>query len=142
MNKENVWRDERILFSQMNWDELLFINPMIEYWGQDTEQVRFVRHLLDRLRQKHITKEEVLNTITNGKYIELHIVNDSARVLIREQLPNRAKDVCVVLDIVTGTVVTAYLNDSNDHHKTLREELYDSNLDVIDILVECIEGRR
>ena len=44
----------------------------------------------------------------------------------------------MVLDIVRGVVITVYINASSDHHDTLREELYNKELDVHTIIEKCI----
>ena len=43
---------------------------------------------------------------------------------------------------VIGQVVSVYINASNDNHDTLREELYNKDLDVQKRLEQCIKNSR
>ena len=50
----------------------------------------------------------------------------------------------MVIDVLTGTIVTAYTNHSNDEHDTLHTEIYDEDLDIGLIMSELYykKGRR
>ena len=137
MEKEH-WRDERILFSQMSLAEVFYIynNHILKMRKQD---FKFKKHSMDRVKQKHITKREVIQATMNGKPIEFHIVDNSPRVLFRWQRPNQTWDICAVVDILTGEVITAFLNHTNDKHSTLHEEIYNTELDVISVMKGLIE---
>ena len=69
-------------------------------------------------------------------------MNNSPRLLFRKQRGNQAIDICVVMDLISGKVITAYTNSSNDTHKTLHEEIYNDDLDVITVIQECIKRRK
>ena len=140
--KRKPWRDERILFDRMRDEEQGYILEILNHWEDSPESITFIEHSMDRLYQKWIFEDEVIDTIKHGAIIELHIVNNSPRLLFRKQRNNQAKDICVVMDILSGKVVTAFTNDSNDNHSTLREELYNDDLDVITIVQECIKRRK
>lgn len=140
--KQKPWRDERILFDRMRDEEQDYILLLLQRFAKFPDRISFIDHSMDRLYQKYIFEDEVIETIQKGDIIELHIVNNSPRLLIRKSRTNQAKDICVVLDILSGKVITAYTNDSNDNHSTLREELYNDELDVITIVKECQSKRR
>ena len=128
--------ESRKLFSQMNFEEIYLMWDLVNDWGTRTNDIKFAKHSMDRVRQKHITKSEVLDTVASGKCIEFHIKGESPRVLLRKQRWNQTYDICVVIDILTGTVVTAYTNHTNDEHDTLHTEIYDEDLDVNSIMRE------
>jgi hypothetical protein len=81
--------------------------------------------------------DDVANTIERGHIIEAHIIDYSFRVLLRLHKEGTNKDVCVVVELVDNVIVTTFTNQSADTHKTLREELYDKDLDVVELLSEC-----
>ena len=58
------------------------------------------------------------------------------------QRHNKAEDLIVVFNPVIGQVVSVYINASNDNHDTLREELYNKDLDVQKRLEQCIKNSR
>ena len=137
MGKEH-FRDERILFTQMSLAEALYI------YTNHINNIRkakltFQDHSRDRLKQKDITDREIIRTVRKGVPIELHIVDNSPRVLFRLQRPNQTVDICVVVDILDGTIVTAFTNHTNDKHSTLHEEIYNPELDVIATMKGLIE---
>ena len=137
MGKEH-FRDERILFTQMSLAEALYI------YTNHINSIRkakltFQDHSRDRLKQKDINDREIIRTVRKGVPIEFHIVDNSPRVLFRLQRPNQTVDICVVVDILDGTIVTAFTNHTNDKHSTLREEIYNPELDVIATMKGLIE---
>lgn len=140
--KQKPWRDERILFDRMRDEEQDYILLLLQRFTKFPDRISFIDHSMDRLYQKYIFEDEVIDTIKHGAIIELHIVNNSPRLLFRKHRTNQAKDICVVMDVLSGKVITAYTNDSNDNHSTLREELYNDELDVITIVKECQSKRR
>ena len=136
--------ESRKLFSQMSLEEVYLMWDLVNDWGTRTNDIQFAKHSMDRVRQKHITKSEILETVASGKCIEFHIKGDSPRVLLRKQRWNQSYDICCVLDVLTGTIVTAYTNHSNDEHDTLHTEIYDEDLDIGLIMSELYykKGRR
>ena len=136
--------ESRKLFSQMSLEEIYLMWDLVNDWGTRINDIQFAKHSMDRVRQKNITKSEVLETVASGRCIEFHIKGDSPRVLLRKQRWNQTYDICVVIDILTGTVVTAYTNHTNDSHDTLHTEIYDEDLDVSSIMsrLQYVKGRR
>ena len=136
--KRESFRDERILFSQMSLAEVLYIHSTHLNKVRDM-RLTFKEHSMDRIKQKYIGKKEVIQAVKYGKPIEFHIVDNSPRVLFRWQRPNQTWDICVVVDILTGVIITAFTNHTNDTHETLHEEIYNVELDVIGIMKGLIE---
>ena len=103
---------------------------------------RFKEHCKDRVKQRHISYDEILDTLQHGKLIEVHFLGNRCTVLLRKQRHNKAEDLIVVFNPVIGQVVSVYINASNDNHDTLREELYNKDLDVQKRLEQCIKNSR
>lgn len=134
----NEIRDERILFKHMSKHDYSVLSGVMRYWARNTHRMKPANnHVVDRIRQKHITMDEVLLAVAQGEYIEFHVYGNRPRVLVRHKRQNQSNDVCVVFDVKTGRIITAYTNDSSDNHKTLREELYNMELNVLTTLKEC-----
>lgn len=130
--------DERILWEDIRGEAVNTILGLVECWSLMPYEIEFAKHCFHRCKQRFVQKEEVYNTIANGRIIEFHVKRGSSRVLLRKQRTNRLEDICVVFDIVRGRVITVYINASNDHHDTLREEIYSKELDVHTIIEKCI----
>ena len=81
--------ESRKLFSQMSLEEVYLMWDLVNDWGTRANDIQFAKHSMDRVRQKHITKSEVLETVASGKCIEFHIKEDSPRVLLRKQRWNQ-----------------------------------------------------
>lgn len=131
-------RDERILFTQLQHKDFKKLRGIMKFWSSNTHKLTFAnRHVLERIRQRDIKAKDVILTIKYGTYIEFHVVGNSPRVLIRKQREGTTDDICVVLEIKKGAVLTAYINKTSDTHETLREEEYNPELNVLQILGEC-----
>ena len=136
-------RDERILFENIDSEGVTLIFGLTMLWALNDSKIEFSKHCFDRIRQRYTlpSKDSIFETIRHGKIIEFHVVGYSPRVLIRKQLHNQSRDLCVVLDINVGKVLTVFFNDSSDTHKTLHEELYNNELNVKNIINECIQHK-
>lgn len=132
-------RDVRILWEDVRGEAVTTIFGLLMCYVMADSHITFKKHYNDRIRQRHISHDEIFDVLRNGKLIEVHFLGNRCTVLLRKQRRNKAEDLIAVFDIVKGEVVSAYINDSNDHHDTLREELYDKDLDVQGLLEECIK---
>ena len=91
-------------------------------------------HAKDRLFQKQITKEQVYDVLKFGHIIEFHYLDGSNRILVRGNNNELGNNVCVVIDIIKGRIVTVYKNNNaNDNHKTLNRSQYIRNLDILSL---------
>ena len=138
--KREAWRDIRKLGKDLTSKEFTYMKDLL-YINMECGRLTMPTHLHERLRQKYITMDDVINTINRGEIIEVHIIDYSFRVLLRLQKEGTCKDVCVVVELCNGVVVTAFTNQSSDKHDTLKLELYDDDLDVIDLWHECMKNK-
>lgn len=72
-----------------------------------------------RAEEKGITKEQLTGALQTGSLIEFHNERQTRRILLRA-----TEGTCIVLDLDTRTLVTAYHNDPRDRHSTLRRNEY------------------
>jgi len=77
------------------------------------------RYAERRMLERGINELDTRNAIAHGTIIEYHVVDDAKRWLLRA-----ADGTCVVVDEVTGDVVTVYYNDPDDNHATLDRRNY------------------
>lgn len=74
--------------------------------------------------ERGIPLKEIKKAVIDGELFEASISNQGTlRVALRGKGTN-GRDVCTVFDLTKSVVVTAYTNDSNDNHATLRQEEY------------------
>jgi hypothetical protein len=93
-------------------------------WG-----TRLNPHLMERMTEKHITPEELLYVLQNGTPVEAHRNNAPQVRFVMRATVKPGKDVCVCASR-DGSVITAWVNHSNDHHRTLRVEEYQWHTDL------------
>jgi hypothetical protein len=87
-------------------------------------------HLFERMMQKGVSKKDALLALKWGAVIR---VQDDGRVLMR--LMNGIRSgVCVVVSLITRTLVTAWFNRPTDHHATLNLSEYTMTQNVVDYL--------
>lgn len=86
---------------------------------------RFYNHALDRMKEKRITKQDVLKAFNNYDIIEVNYsYGTPPRVLIRsKETDYNNYCTCVVLRF-DGTVITCYKNKKTDNHRTLNSKRY------------------
>lgn len=100
---------------------------------------RLSRHCIEKMKERRIRTESIKHTILEGNIIEYHLVNGrQSRVLLRSRVPIRGQVTCVVVDIGTNYVVTAYKNWVTDKHKNLNMEEYDENLNILKSVNETL----
>ena len=117
--------------SQMSPAEINFTEKLVH---GITEWNFAVDHILDRMAQKHITKQDVLDTLKHGEVVE---VNSRGRVVLRLRVKYNAtmkRGTCVVVSIANKVLVTAWFNNERDHHDTLDRSEYNWNVNVIEYL--------
>lgn len=76
-----------------------------------------------RASSKHVVIEQSLRSFD---VVEVHneASNGNIRVLIRSNVPFNGANICMVLDMEDRTIVTIYMNNDSDDHKTLDESRY------------------
>lgn len=108
---EEITYTEKLVHSINEWD-----------FSQD--------HVLDRMAEKHISKNDIIVTLKWGEVIE---INDKGRIVLR-LMKGLRKGVVVVISIRERVLVTAWYNDPRDNHKTLNLSDYNWDVDVIEYL--------
>jgi len=82
-------------------------------------------HAADRMAQKGVTGREIEICLTYGSVIEVHDEAGEWRAVIRHAFGMPKVAVCVVIGIMTGTIVTCWKNAGSDNHKTLNTFAYE-----------------
>lgn len=133
--------------SQMNEIEKEYLANAI---ASISSKIRFSKHFISsevKCEKEHVAQllncKNLLSLIVeynetnNGSYVD-------RRVLVRDGVPKEVTffsnasepfiapaNLCVVVSIVTGRIITAYWNLKDDDHKTIDWKRYDANLKVI-----------
>jgi hypothetical protein len=87
------------------------------------------------MEKRGIKKENLGNILKNNPtIIEYHFKNNSHRLLIRSNKPMMGRrDICIVIDLFSNFIITAYACDKHDFHPTLDTSMYD-DFDIKDFI--------
>lgn len=129
---------------QMNKFELRYLRNKVE----NLPNIRFTKHALNN--DVDVTIEQIKNTIKEYNYIvEYNETTDTygkidRRVLVRSSRVYKVDfhkidgsvikgnaNLCFVISIDTGNIITTYYNFINDEHKTIDMRRYDKTLKII-----------
>ena len=120
--------DKRKHFSQMTQVEIQRVMNAVR-----ANSYTFRNHAMDRMRQKHVTENQIAAMLTYCQVIECHNnIGDEIRVLVRGKV--QGNFVCVVVSLTTKEIVTTYWNAANDYHKTLDKSQYQWTADLTQII--------
>jgi len=97
----------------------------------DVQQI--AHHAFQRMCQKGVTEQQILDTLRTGQAIEIHNDQNELRVLLRADVIGQWS-ACVVFSLDRQTVVTVWRNHVLDTHKTLRIGQYQWNINVCELL--------
>jgi exonuclease III len=117
-------------FQQMSKEEKAFVHGFVR-----ANAARFIGgcgHYYDRASERSFSGEEVAAAIKNGLVVEVH--NDrkpEIRALVRDR-----KGTCVVVSLSDFTVITVYYNDPNDQHETLNWNVYNWQVNLVNVVKE------
>ena len=109
---------------------------------KEVDKWKIVSHALDRLKEKNInaTREDIVSTINNSTLIEYKIDYDKRinryeeRVVLRSNaIVNRNFNLNVVFSLTKQQVITVWINDINDFHKTLDWGIYNEDMKVFGV---------
>jgi len=109
---------------------------------KEVDKWKIVSHALDRLKEKNInaTREDIVSTINNSTLIEYKIDYDKRinryeeRVVLRSNaIVNRNFNLHVVFSLTKKQVITVWINDINDFHKTLDWSIYNEDMKVFGV---------
>lgn len=120
---------ERIHRTQMSAAEIVYTESLVHAimsWDFSHD------HVMDRMVEKKIAKNDIVNTLKYGDVIE---VNSLGRVILR-LMKGKMKGTCAVVSIRDRRLVTTWYNDPRDNHKTLDKSEYEWRVDVIKFLEE------
>jgi hypothetical protein len=86
-------------------------------------------HMKHRMKQREITPYLIKETLKKYKVIEL---KSDYRVLLRSEKAfyNNKYNLCMVVDLKSRNIVTAYLNNKNDNHETINSNRYTNDFIV------------
>lgn len=117
-------------FKQMSPREKEVLREAVDSLGI-SDITDFRNHSLQRLVEKRISAEDVLNAVRFGSVIEAHSkVRGDIRVLLR-QPTKRGSSVCAVVSLRDRDIVTAYENDNKDKHFTIDWSEYKWQVDLV-----------
>lgn len=127
--------------SQMS---LIELNSIVEFFKNETTKHDIT--LSNHLKEKIMNNEVVLNTPMlenifdsfNNSIIEYNVTNDRPRLLLRsltqenilidDQYQNT--NLCIVIDLLSFRIITAYHNLANDYHSEIDYNRYDENMKI------------
>ncbi len=90
-------------------------------------------HITDRKNKWNVTDSEILIALRDGEIIEVHNnVAPEVRAVVRADIGMRS--ICVTVSLTTKTVVTMWVNTTNDQHSTLRLEEYSWKVNLMQVL--------
>jgi hypothetical protein len=101
-------------------------------------------HALDRVKQKGInaTYYDIVSIIDYCDIIEYriadlaHVLNpdqvcDERMIVRSKSIVNRSYDLSVVFSLTYEKIITVWMNDVDDQHKTINMSVFDPNMEVI-----------
>lgn len=121
---------------QMNQSEIKYLVNKLN----EINYFRFTRHSNNKMEELDIIASDLSPLLHN--FEPKHIIEfnngrgDESRVLVRSDDEIVSEEgikinLCFVVDIHTHTIVTVYVNRSNDNHSTLNLNYYTKHLKVI-----------
>lgn len=113
--------------SQMSEKEQEFILDK----AKEIKNWKISKHLLERIEERGGDKSIIAETLQSGDLIEYHQKDGVSRFLIRGTKLYYKYVACLVFQYENEKVITLYWNVADDHHRTLKEELYDEKVDVV-----------
>ena len=89
-------------------------------------------HLQDKIRngETKFSYEMTMKTMLSSTIIEYNETGADKLILISSHYSNNKEVQCIVVSILSGKVITSYLNKVDDVHKTLDPRRYDKNLKI------------
>lgn len=118
--------------SQMNIDEIHYLRNKIS--SADNHRINY--HAEPKIKAMGLTDEDIQTILNNYSIVEYNDHAGRPTVLIKGNKPyktDRGDKVVINLAIglVDGNIVTAFMNDINDKHKTANMSIYDKNLKIM-----------
>ena len=79
----------------------------------------FWDHLLLRMNQKRISKDQIMDTLKNYTIIECNDNSEDLRVLLRGKKVYYGTNIIVCLSLLDGGLITCFKNNCDDNHKNI-----------------------
>lgn len=127
MTTKGVMTEYRKHVSQMSNEE----KELIEFKIANLNGFNPTKYCKSKMEERNITTEDIYNAILVGEPVEYHKKGNESRILFRSILNKQKKNICCVVRLSDGKVITCYKNDFNDEHDTLNYSLYDESIDII-----------
>lgn len=89
-------------------------------------------HLQDKIRngETKFSYEMTMKTMLNSTIVEYNETGADKRILLRSHYAVNKEVQCIVVSLLSGKVITSYLNKVDDVHKTLDPRRYNKNLKI------------
>lgn len=89
-------------------------------------------HLQDKIRngETKFSYELTMKTMLNSTIVEYNETGADKRILLRSHYSKHGEVQCIVVSLLSGKVITSYLNKVDDVHKTLDLRRYNKNLKI------------
>ena len=87
--------EERILWDDVEGEAVTTIYGLLMCWSLADYKITFKEHCKDRVKQRHISYDEILDTLQHGKLIEVHFLGNRCTILLRKQRHNKAEDLSI-----------------------------------------------
>ena len=89
-------------------------------------------HLQDKIRngETKFSYEMTMKTMLNSTIVEYNETGADKRILLRSHISHNGSVQCIVVSLLSGKVITSYLNKVDDRHNTLDPRRYDKNLKI------------
>lgn len=89
-------------------------------------------HLQDKIRngETKFSYEMTMKTMLSSTVVEYNETGSDKRILLRSHYAVNKEVQCIVVSLLSGKVITSYLNKVDDRHKTLDQRRYNKNLKI------------
>lgn len=125
--------------SQMTGKEIKYLSNRFKSVPQ--HKWNFCKYSKERAISRGVDMAVFRSLWTDGfDLIEFHRPDgiDCGRILVRSKMTDKNDNqVCVVVNLKTNTIVTAYLNHRKNKHDNLVLSAYDRTLDIKQLMKSC-----
>jgi hypothetical protein len=97
-------------------------------------------HAAERMTQKDVSAREIELCLQYGEGIEIHNDAGTPRAVVRFQYGRPKVAVCVVVELLTGKIVTVWKNAGSDNHQTLNLFAYQWTVNVAILLAGLVRS--
>ena len=135
MNHKITPNQKKKHVSQLTSNELSLLQIIVS--NLQSQQLYLSKHAYSHI--PNLTLDEVYYTLSDCSIIEFNITNgDSPRLLVRANNPTHCcgeidYNMCMVIELKSHTVISAYCNAHDDTHCTLDPSRYDSSINIVEI---------